>query len=272
MEARIERVIADLDDEDFEVREKATAILEELGEAITPALRQALINKPSAEVRDRIQRVLDKLKQVAEGVVHVSSRITLSLAALEEIDTAEARKALEELAEAKVESRVRREAAGCSAEHAKAGCFGKERAMKRRTLVLLTLVLVRWAPALQAEDLKEVASFPGHKFRVGKVVLSPDGKLLVAGGGNLEGGDLRLWDVESGKEIGAFQGHHGDLFAAAFSPDGKRLAAAGYNFVMVWEVKGQNYLPPSSLRSGSGFINWALVRTGRRWRPRATGK
>jgi WD40 repeat protein len=79
-------------------------------------------------------------------------------------------------------------------------------------------------------------SFPGHKFRVDGVALSPDGKLLAAGGGNSLGGDLRLWDTASGKEVAVLEGHHGTPFAIAFSPDGKLLAAAGYNAVAVWKV------------------------------------
>ena len=57
---RIARLIQELDDDDFAVREKATAELETQGPAL-PALREALERSPSAEVRHRAARILAKL-------------------------------------------------------------------------------------------------------------------------------------------------------------------------------------------------------------------
>ncbi len=110
MEGRVDQAIAELDDDNFEVREKATAALEELGEIASPALRKALQAKPSAEAHSRIQHILDSFKKAVEGEGHVPNRIMLYLALLEEIPTTEARKMLEDLAGAKTESRVRQEA------------------------------------------------------------------------------------------------------------------------------------------------------------------
>jgi RNA polymerase sigma factor (sigma-70 family) len=56
----IARLIADLDSDDFMVRQKATEELSKLGDAIAPDLRRTLENKPSLEVRRRIQQLLDQ--------------------------------------------------------------------------------------------------------------------------------------------------------------------------------------------------------------------
>jgi hypothetical protein len=55
---RVARLLADLDSDQFTVREQATKELEKLGEAVEPALREALNGKLSAEARRRVQQVL----------------------------------------------------------------------------------------------------------------------------------------------------------------------------------------------------------------------
>src|SRR5262249_30952071 len=59
---RLTKWIADLDDDEFDVREKAQQQLAERGEAALPELRQSLAAKPSAEQRKR----LEALVQLAE--------------------------------------------------------------------------------------------------------------------------------------------------------------------------------------------------------------
>jgi hypothetical protein len=56
------RLVRDLDVEDFKVRERATAALARLKESAEPALRQALAEKPSAELRNRIEELLKPLE------------------------------------------------------------------------------------------------------------------------------------------------------------------------------------------------------------------
>src|SRR5262249_42286685 len=63
VEAReVARGIADLDDDSFDVREKAAAELGRLGELARPALEEALKKERSAEVRRRVGDLLDHLK------------------------------------------------------------------------------------------------------------------------------------------------------------------------------------------------------------------
>jgi WD40 repeat protein len=109
-EDRIRRLITDLDDDDFNVREKATRELERMGsEALVPVQR-ALKDSPSAEARLRLRRVLDKVKTPQRATAPEGRRISLALAILEEIGTSEARGALEELAKGPTKSVVTRDA------------------------------------------------------------------------------------------------------------------------------------------------------------------
>lgn len=102
--------------------------------------------------------------------------------------------------------------------------------------VAVLLLLVVPVLAVPAQELAERGMFKGHRFRIDRAALSPDGKVLAAGGGNANGGELRLWDVSAGKEITSLEGYTSSLFALAFSADGKRLASGSTAAVQVWDV------------------------------------
>ena len=104
---RIRRLIADLDSEQFAVRDAAGKELEKMDDAAHAVLRQALKGKPSFELRRRIETLLsvpwvirspEKLRQIRAIMV------------LEQIGDAEARRVLERLAAGTVEARQTREA------------------------------------------------------------------------------------------------------------------------------------------------------------------
>jgi WD40 repeat protein len=102
--------IADLDHDDFDVRDRASRELKAFGRAGEAALRKALAScpPPSAEVRRGIDEILDKVtkeKYDAGGL-----RATRGIEALEYIGTPEARRALEALAKGKAEDRLTQEA------------------------------------------------------------------------------------------------------------------------------------------------------------------
>jgi WD40 repeat protein len=58
------------------------------------------------------------------------------------------------------------------------------------------------------------------------VAFSPDGKVLAAGSGVGERGELTLWDSASGKRLATAAADKGRCSAVVFSPDGRWLAAA----------------------------------------------
>jgi len=97
-EAHVARLIAALDGDDFAAREKAGAELERLGAAAGPACRKALGQQPSAEVRRRLETLLEKNARGAWEVTPERLRAVRALEALELSGTPEGRQLLEKLA------------------------------------------------------------------------------------------------------------------------------------------------------------------------------
>jgi hypothetical protein len=103
---RMARLIRDLDSDDFEVRERATHELEEIGEPATLALRQARAAVSSPEARHRLTRVLVSM----EGWSSERLRTLRALEVLEHIGSPQARRVLEEAARWAPQTRLSREA------------------------------------------------------------------------------------------------------------------------------------------------------------------
>jgi WD40 repeat protein len=94
--ARIPKLIDQLDDGDFDMREKAMAELEKLGRAAHPALRKALESK-SAEVRRRAEELLEK-KSDPPPLTAEEMQAWRAVEVLQRIGTAEARQLLQKFA------------------------------------------------------------------------------------------------------------------------------------------------------------------------------
>lgn len=104
---RLRRLLADLESDTFAVREKAQEELEKLGDLAEPALRRTLEDKPTLEVRKRVQSVLERLRgPVTRPEVLQALR---AVAVLEDIGTPQARRLLEELATGTAEARSTKE-------------------------------------------------------------------------------------------------------------------------------------------------------------------
>lgn len=97
--------IAQLDDDQFPVRQKATAELEKMGAAAGPALRGKLAEELSGEMRRRIESLLDKLDAPQRRV-----RLDRTLAVLEHMGTPEALEFLKSLASGSPDIRQTQEA------------------------------------------------------------------------------------------------------------------------------------------------------------------
>jgi WD40 repeat protein len=102
------QLIADLDHDEFAVREKATITLEKCGELAIPTVRQALENNPSTEARRRLERLLGQADSLV--VVKGALRTLRALEVLEHIGTPEAKQVLEVLSGGTPERRLTREA------------------------------------------------------------------------------------------------------------------------------------------------------------------
>jgi WD40 repeat protein len=102
----IAAMVANLDSESFEVRNRAAKELRRGIEMAAPVLRRALEDGPSLEVQDRIKQLLQGIEELPPE--HL--QLWRATEVLEQIGTPEARKALQILADGFVGSRITREA------------------------------------------------------------------------------------------------------------------------------------------------------------------
>jgi dipeptidyl aminopeptidase/acylaminoacyl peptidase len=96
---RIAQLIKELDGEDFDVREAASDELTQIGSAARTALEAALKNPPSAEVKRRCAALLGRLG--GSSVPASELRAARAVEVLEKIGSAEAKRVLNKLLQAK---------------------------------------------------------------------------------------------------------------------------------------------------------------------------
>jgi RNA polymerase sigma factor (sigma-70 family) len=106
---RLRRLVADLDADEFAVRERAARDLERLGEFAQPAYDEAKAGSPSPEVTRRIQDLEAKYAVVNAPLKLQTIR---AVEVLERIGTADARRVLEQLAKGAAGARLTQEAKG----------------------------------------------------------------------------------------------------------------------------------------------------------------
>ena len=104
---QIALLIADLDSTRFAVRQKATEELGKAGGVAERALRMKLKERPSLEVRQRIEQLLDRLSKPLSGDQLQALR---AVEVLEHIGSPEAKQVLEKLATGAEGARLTREA------------------------------------------------------------------------------------------------------------------------------------------------------------------
>jgi WD40 repeat protein len=118
-DADVRKLIKDLDAEEFAVRENASKELKQIGKPAEPFLRKALDGNPSAEVRRRIEELLEAglearpVKNLPPGILDGEPlRTVRAIRVLEQIGTPEARTILEKLAKGDPDARETQEAKG----------------------------------------------------------------------------------------------------------------------------------------------------------------
>jgi RNA polymerase sigma factor (sigma-70 family) len=104
---RIDRLIADLDGDSFDVREKAAEELRKIGEDAEPALKKVLAGKPTAEQRLRVKQLLQQI-DAARSPEYL--RGVRAVEVLERLGTSDARQVLQMLAEGGAQALLTREA------------------------------------------------------------------------------------------------------------------------------------------------------------------
>ncbi|HEX5272271.1 MAG TPA: WD40 repeat domain-containing protein, partial [Gemmataceae bacterium] len=97
-EGRVAGLIADLDSDDFSTREKAAGGLAMLGDRAAGACRKALAGRPGAEVRRRLEALLEEQDRKARKPSAERVRLLRALEVLELAPTDEARRLLAEWA------------------------------------------------------------------------------------------------------------------------------------------------------------------------------
>jgi dipeptidyl aminopeptidase/acylaminoacyl peptidase len=92
---QLNRLLADLDAKQFTTREKAARELEKLGRLARPKLQQVLAGRPSPEIRQRVEALLQRLEQSAFSPEEL--RGWRAVEVLEHIGTKAAREILERI-------------------------------------------------------------------------------------------------------------------------------------------------------------------------------
>lgn len=105
----VPRLIAELDSDEFSVREKASQQLASYGRVVEKRLRQTLEKKPSLEVRQRIKDLLMRMRDGAD-VIRAAPCEIRCIELLESIGTTEARRVLQTLAGGIAEAEMTQEA------------------------------------------------------------------------------------------------------------------------------------------------------------------
>ena len=103
------RLIANLDSDEFAVRDKASQQLARYGRVAEKPLRQELKNRPSLEVRRRVEDLLARMVD-ASDVIRAAPREIRCVELLESIGSAEARRVLQTLADGVGEAELTQEA------------------------------------------------------------------------------------------------------------------------------------------------------------------
>jgi WD40 repeat protein len=97
--SRVSRLVTDLNSDRFETRREANEQLEKLGALAGPALREVLHQKPPAETRRRIERLLVKWAVEKEYPSPEGLRQLRAVEVLEHMDSPAAQRLLEQLAQ-----------------------------------------------------------------------------------------------------------------------------------------------------------------------------
>jgi WD40 repeat protein len=99
------------------------------------------------------------------------------------------------------------------------------------------------------------------------VAVSPDGRLLAAGGcDQANAPTVQIWDAQSGEAWRTLHGHVNYIWKVAFSPDSRYVASGSWDStVKVWDLKAPASAEPVTLRGHAGFIqSLAFSPDGRR--------
>ncbi|MGD2159139.1 MAG: hypothetical protein PVG32_19835, partial [Anaerolineales bacterium] len=102
---------------------------------------------------------------------------------------------------------------------------------------------------LDVSNGEVIFSLEGHTSVAEGLAYSPDGS-RIATGDNHPGGEVIVWDANTGKPLLVLEGE--EIYSMAFSPDGSKLAAVGDTKILhVWNaITGEIVISPESETAG----------------------
>ncbi len=231
---QVARLIADLDSDQFQTRDSAVRQLQAMGDLAEDALRRALKDAHSVEVRKQIEQLLEKTELSFE-----TCRDQWALGFLERTSTAEARRLLEELARGEPRSWQTREARTILQRLAQKAAVRSD--LKRLIIDKAPRTDIHGAPLPPGAIARLGVLGLKHADRALSVAFSPDGKTLASGGQDKM---IKLWDAEKGKELRSITGHESGVACIAFSPDGRTLISESWDkTIRFWDVATGKELP-----------------------------
>ena len=110
-----------------------------------------------------------------------------------------------------------------------------------------------WATAT-GRELRRLA---GHPNGVWSLAFSPDGRMLLSGGGREDHG-LRLWEVVTGKQRLRFGGPGEPVVGVGFTAGGRVVVSASDGAVRTWDAAtGKELHAHSGHHGGLYFVGWS---------------
>jgi WD40 repeat protein len=227
--ADVARLITELGNDDFEVREAATAHLKGIGEPALPALHRALESK-DAEVRRRAEIIAAAI----ESKLYVELLcLTGHTGAVWSVSVSADGQRLLTGSEDRT-LRLWDTAAGKCLQvftgHTER-IFGAVLAPDAKQVLSAGDQTVRlW----DTTTGKEVWQMTGHTGPAVRVVFGPEGR-AVSGGTD---GTVRVWDLQTGKQAAVLTGHTATVRFVAYSDRGKVAATSSYDrSIRVWDLE-----------------------------------
>lgn len=227
--ADVPRLIRQLGDDDFEVREAATARLEKIGEPALPELYKALASN-DAEVRRRAEIIVAAIEsKLYVELLCLSGHTSAGWSVCVSADG----KRLLTSSEDKT-LRLWDTATG-KCLHVFKGhtqhIFGAALAPDGNHVLSAGDQTVRlW----DTTTGKEIWQMTGHKGPVVRVAFGPEGRAISGG----TDGTVRVWDLQTGKQAAVLTGHTATVRFVAYSDKAKVAATSSYDgSIRLWNLE-----------------------------------
>ena len=121
--------------------------------------------------------------------------------------------------------------------------------------LLATATEGKTAQLWELPQCRLLADLEGDLMRFHSVLFSPDGKQVLAAGGDWKNGGFNrvtIWDVDSKNQVGSLIGHTNAVICMIYSPDGKTIASGGVdNTIRLWDAV--TFTPLKTLK---GHVGW----------------